>query len=64
MADIVNLNHVRKAKQREEDKRRARERRVKWGRIKSDRERDRLLEAKGEKTHDGNRRERPDKDEE
>jgi hypothetical protein len=63
MADIVNLNHVRKAKQREEDKARARERRVKWGRIKSDRERDRLLEAKAEKIHDGNRRERP-KDEE
>ena len=59
MADIVNLNQVRKAKQREEDKRRARERRVKWGRIKADRERDRLLEAKAEKTHDGNRRERP-----
>jgi len=59
MADIVNLNHVRKAKQREEDKARARERRVKWGRIKADRERDRLIEAKAEKTHDGNRRERP-----
>lgn len=59
MADIVNLNHVRKAKQREEDKVRARERRVKWGRIKADRERDRLIEAKAEKTHDGNRRERP-----
>ena len=42
MTDIVNLNHVRKAKQREDDKRRARERRVKWGRIKADRERDRL----------------------
>jgi hypothetical protein len=64
MAEIVNLNHVRKARQREEDKRRARERRVKWGRIKADRERDRLLEAKAEKTHDGNRRERPDQDEE
>lgn len=59
MAEIVNLNHVRKAKQREEDKARARERRVKWGRIKADRERDRLIEAKAEKTHDGNRRERP-----
>jgi Domain of unknown function (DUF4169) len=64
MADIVNLNHVRKAKQREEDKNRARERRVKWGRIKADRERDRLLESKAEKAHDGNRRERPDKEEE
>ena len=63
MAGIVNLNQVRKAKQREEDKVRARERRVKWGRIKADRERDRLLEAKTEKLHDGNRRERP-KDEE
>jgi len=62
MADIVNLNQVRKAKQREDDKRRARERRVKWGRIKADRERDRLQEAKAEKIHDGNRRERPDKD--
>ena len=59
MADIVNLNHVRKAKQREDDKNRARERRVKWGRIKADRERERLLEAKAEKTHDGNRREKP-----
>ena len=59
MADIVNLNQVRKAKQREEDKNRARERRVKWGRIKSDRERQRLLEAKEEKIHDGNRREKP-----
>jgi len=64
MAEIVNLNHVRKAKQREEDKRRARERRVKWGRIKADRERERLQEAKAEKTHDGNRREQPNKDEE
>ena len=63
MADIVNLNHVRKAKQREEDKNRARERRVKWGRIKSDRERQRLLDAKAEKTHDGNRREKPKDDE-
>ena len=59
MAEIVNLNHVRKAKQREEDKRRARERRAQWGRIKSDRERERLMEAKAEKLHDGNRRERP-----
>ena len=64
MAEIVNLNHVRKAKQREEDKRRARERRVKWGRIKADRERDRLLEAKADQTHEGHRRERPDKDKE
>jgi len=63
MAEIVNLNHVRKAKQREEDKARARERRVKWGRIKADRERERLLEAKSEKTHDGNRRERKDEHE-
>jgi Domain of unknown function (DUF4169) len=63
MAEIVNLNHVRKAKQREEEKIRAREGRAKWGRIKADRERERLLEAKAEKTHDGNRRERP-KDEE
>jgi hypothetical protein len=59
MAEIVNLNHVRKAKQREEDKARARERRVKWGRIKADRERARLLEAKAKKLHDGNRREGP-----
>lgn len=59
MADIVNLNQIRKAKQREDDKRRARERRLKWGRIKADRERDRLAETKAEKTHDGNRRERP-----
>ena len=58
MADIVNLNQVRKAKQREDDKNRARERRVKWGRIKSDRERQRLLEAKEEKAHDGNRRDK------
>jgi hypothetical protein len=64
MAEIVNLNHVRKAKQREEDKRRARERRVKWGRIKADRERARLLEAKAEKTHESNRRERPNNNEE
>jgi hypothetical protein len=59
MAEIVNLNHVRKAKQREEDKRRARERRVQWGRIKTDRERERQLEAKAEKTHEAHRRERP-----
>jgi hypothetical protein len=62
MAEIVNLNHVRKAKQREEDRARARERRVKWGRIKADRERERLLEAKAEKLHDGNRRERKDEE--
>jgi hypothetical protein len=63
MADIVNLNHVRKAKQREEDKHRARERRVKWGQIKADRERARLMDAKAEKTHEGNRRERPKEEE-
>ena len=63
MADIVNLNHVRKAKQREEDKRRARERRVQWGRIKADRERERLLDAKADKIHDGHKRERSDKEE-
>jgi hypothetical protein len=63
MAEIVNLNHVRKAKQREEDKARARERRVKWGRIKADRERARLLEAKAEKTLEGNRRDRPKEEE-
>ena len=28
---------------------------MKWGRIKADRERDRVMEAKAEKTHDGNR---------
>ena len=59
MTDIVNLNHVRKAKQREEDKRRARERRVQWGRIKTDRERERQLEAKAENTHEAHRRDRP-----
>jgi hypothetical protein len=59
MAEIVNLNHVRKAKQREEDKRRARERRAQWGRIKTDRDRERLLESKAEKTHESHRRERP-----
>ncbi|HET6620917.1 MAG TPA: DUF4169 family protein [Dongiaceae bacterium] len=63
MADIVNLNHVRKARQREEDKRRARERRVKWGQIKADRQRARLMDAKAEKTHDGNRRERQKEEE-
>ena len=63
MAEIVNLNHVRKAQQREEDKARVRENRAKWGRIKADRERARRLETKAEKLHDGNRRERP-KDEE
>jgi hypothetical protein len=62
MADIVNLNHVRKAKQREEDKRRARERRAQWGRIKADRERERLLDAKAEKAHEDHRRERPEKE--
>ncbi len=64
MADIVNLNHVRKAKQREEDKRRARERRVKWGRIKADRDRERLLDSKAEKLHEGHRREKPEQDNE
>jgi hypothetical protein len=62
MAEIVNLNHVRKARQREEDKRRARERRAQWGRIKADRERERLLEAKADKIHESHRRERPEKD--
>lgn len=49
MADIVNLNRARKAKQRAEAERQAAENRVRFGRTKAEKQRDskekRLLDA-------------------
>ena len=40
MADIVNLNRVRKAKKRSDDERRAEENRIRFGRTKAEKQRD------------------------
>lgn len=61
MADIVNLNQVRKAKARDEERQRAEENRAKFGRSKSEKDVIHRLETKAERALDAHRRERPDK---
>lgn len=63
MADIVNLNQVRKAKARDEAKRRAEENRAKFGRGKADKDVVHRLETKAERALDAHRRERPEEPE-
>ncbi len=65
MADIVNLNQVRKAKARDAEKRQAEENRAKFGRGKAEKEVVHRLETKADRTLDAHRRERtgkPDED--
>ena len=65
MADIVNLNQVRKAKAREEERRRAEQNRAKFGRAKSEKDVVQRLETKAERALDAHRREtsnKPDTD--
>jgi hypothetical protein len=59
MADIVNLNQIRKAKVREEQQRLAKENRAKFGRGKAEKDVVHRLETKAERALEGHRRERP-----
>lgn len=61
MAEIVNLNQVRKAKARDEAQRRAQENRAKFGRGKAEKDVVRRLETKAERALDAHRREQPDR---
>lgn len=61
MADIVNLNQVRKAKARDAEKRRAEENRTKFGRSKAEKDVVHRLETKAERNLDAHQRERADK---
>lgn len=61
MAEIVNLNQVRKAKARAAAQRQAEENRAKFGRSKSEKDVVQRLETKAERNLDGHRREQPDK---
>jgi hypothetical protein len=61
MADIVNLNQIRKAKVREEQQRLAKENRAKFGRGKAEKDVVHRLETKAERALEGHRRERPER---
>ncbi len=65
MADIVNLNQIRKAKAREDERRQAEENRAKFGRSKSEKDVVHRLETKAERALDAHRRDpstKPDAD--
>lgn len=57
MAEPVNLNRFRKQKARAENKARADENAVKFGRTKAEKLKERALAEKAEKTLDAHRRE-------
>ncbi len=57
MADIVNLNQIRKAKARDEERRQAAENRAKFGRSKPEKDVVHRLETKAERALDAHRRE-------
>ncbi len=57
MAEIVNLNRLRKAKARAEDDSRAQANRVKYGRTKAQKENDRRAEERSAQAHEGKKRE-------
>jgi hypothetical protein len=57
MAEPVNLNRFRKQKARAENKARADENAVKFGRTKAEKRQERALAEKAEKTLDAHRRE-------
>ena len=61
MADIVNLNQIRKAKAREEQQRQAQENRAKFGRGKAEKDVVHRLETKADSALEGHRRERPER---
>jgi hypothetical protein len=53
MAEIVNLNKLRKAKARTEDDSRAQANRIKYGRTKAEKENDRRAEERSALLHQG-----------
>jgi hypothetical protein len=53
MAEIVNLNKMRKAKARVEDESRAQANRVKYGRTRAQKENDRRAEERSARLHRG-----------
>jgi len=53
MAEIVNLNRMRKAKARAEDESRAEVNRVKYGRTKAQKENDRRAQERSARLHQG-----------
>ena len=53
MAEIVNLNKLRKAKARAADDSRAQANRVKFGRTKAEKENDRRAEERSARLHHG-----------
>ena len=53
MAEIVNLNKMRKAKARADDESRAQANRIKYGRTKAEKENDRRAEERSAQTHRG-----------
>jgi hypothetical protein len=61
MGDIVNLNQVRKARAREDERRKAEENRAKFGRSKPEKDVVQRLETKAERALDAHRREQPEK---
>ncbi len=58
-AEIINLNKVRKAKERADKERRAEENRIRHGRTKAEREAEEAQRALDTAHLDGNRRETP-----
>ena len=53
MAEIVNLNKLRKAKARAEDESHAQANRIKYGRTKAEKENDRRAEERSALLHQG-----------
>jgi hypothetical protein len=53
MAEIVNLNKLRKAKARAEDESHAQANRIKHGRTKAEKENDRRAEERSARLHEG-----------
>ncbi|MDQ7246105.1 DUF4169 family protein [Dongia sedimenti] len=53
MAEIVNLNKLRKAKSRAEDESRAQANRIKYGRTKAEKENDRRAAERSAQLHQG-----------
>jgi hypothetical protein len=53
MAEIVNLNKLRKAKARAEDDSRSQANRIKYGRTKAQKENDRRAEERSAQLHHG-----------
>lgn len=62
MGDVINLNKFRKERQREAEKRAARENRVRFGRTGADKATDIASLKKAESELDGKKREAPEDD--